>query len=193
MRQIGVYRSMLQGAPSNVIAGECMYSLDRAAELLGRKWFGFYRKAPKITTSVTIIAVLIASAFIYFIEQINSIERESKRLKNQNYTKQVQALNDTRANLQSLMAFVDEERQQLKVSQLALQSLKTEHDQLKPLVDTERKAIDALFSAQEARNQSALSTERWTGFGLGVLSSLVASFVWALGIYVASRNREQAM
>lgn len=165
-----------------------MFSFDSAAELLGREWFKLYRQSPKTTATVTVFVGIITGVVIYISVQRESELREAKRLQNQSYSKQVESLDETRANLQSLIAFVDEERKQLKVSQQALQSLKAEHDQLKPLVNTERKAIDALFSAQEARNQSALTMERWTGFGLGVLSSLVASFVWALASYINGRR-----
>jgi hypothetical protein len=70
--------------------------------------------------------------------------------------------------------------------------LKKEHEQLKPVVDADRKTIDALFSAQEARNQAAQNVERWIGFTLGVISSLVASFFWAVIAHARRRRSGDA-
>jgi hypothetical protein len=91
-----------------------------------------------------------------------------------------------------LLNFIEVEQRNLKVSEQALIALKREHEQLKPLVDSDRKTIDALFAAQEARNQAAQSTERWIGFGLGVGSSLVASLILAIISYTRRRSKDAA-
>jgi len=109
-----------------------------------------------------------------------------------NYLAQAQKLEETRTNLHALLQFVEEERRSLAASEQALRSLKQEHEQLRPLVESDRKTIDALFAAQEARNQAAQSTERWIGFAFGVSSSLLASFIWAAASYVRRRNRTSA-
>ena len=164
---------------------------EKLAEVAVDQWKESFRKAPRTTVSVTILAIAIGAGAIYTSEQNASKQREERRAQNLDYAKQARTLDETRANIQSLLEFVDGERKQLQISQQSLQSLKSEHDKLKPLLDTDRKAIDALFAAQEARNQGALSTERWIGFALGVVSSLVASLVWAIGAY-ALRRKESA-
>ena len=150
-------------------------------------WKEVYHKAPRATVAATVIAVAVSATGIYVGEQNASMRREEKRTQNLDYAKQARTLDETRANIQSLLEFVDGERAQLQLSQKALQSLKTEHEKLKPLLDSDRRTVDALFAAQEARNQRALSTERWIGFGLGVVSSLVASLAWAIGVYALKR------
>ncbi|MBU1691785.1 MAG: hypothetical protein KJ958_04510 [Gammaproteobacteria bacterium] len=164
-------------------------TIQTAAELLVREWIKAYNKAPRVTVVATVLSMLIGGFSIYFSDQAARESREAKRLQNFSYAKQVQSLDETRASLQSLLEFVDNEKRNLQVSQQTLQALKNEQERLKPLVESDRKTIDALFSAQEARNQAAQSTERWIGFGLGALSSLVASLVWAGIAYATRRNK----
>jgi hypothetical protein len=164
-------------------------TIDGAAELLVREWQKHYNRSPVATVVVTIVAILVGGTAIYVTEQRSAAEREAKRLQSQSYVTQAQLLDETRVNLRALLSFIEDERRNLKASEQALLSLKREHEQLKPLVETDRKTIDALFAAQEARNQAAQSTERWIGFGLGVVSSLVASLLWAVFSYVRRRSQ----
>jgi ABC-type multidrug transport system fused ATPase/permease subunit len=153
------------------------------AEALVCEWIKLYKRSPKITVIATIVSVLLMGTGIYLADQRSREALELKRLQSLSYERQVKALDETRVNLRSLIEFVDNERRQLELSQQALQSIKSEQERLKPLVESDRKVIDAFFAAQEAQNQAAQSTERWTGFILGVLASLIASFVWAAIVY----------
>jgi hypothetical protein len=167
-------------------------SIDTAAELLVREWQKLYARSPRITVAVTIVLSVAAGGIAYFAEHHSAEQREAKRLQNMNYSTQAQKLEETKSNLKALLQFVEEERSSLAASEQALRSLKQEHEQLRPLVESDRKTIDALFAAQEARNQAAQSKERWVGFAIGVGSSLVASFVWAMFSYVCRRGRTAA-
>lgn len=166
-------------------------SIDSAAELLVREWQKLYERSPRVTVAVTFVLAVAVGTAAYFAEQRSAAQREAKRLQTLSYSVQAQKLEETRSNLQALLQFVEEERRNLQTSEQALRSLKQEHEQLKPLVDSDRKTIDALFSAQEVRNQSAQRTERWIGFAMGVASSLVASLIWAMVAYVRGRRRGQ--
>ena len=165
--------------------------MQPVAALLVGTWITCYKQFPKLTVIATVASILLAGSGIYIGEQRSREARERKLLQSLGYAKQLQALDETRASLQSLLEFVDNERRQLELSEQALQSLKSEHERLKPIVESDRKTIDALFAAQEARNQAAQSTERWIGFGLGVLASLIASLVWAVIVYAVRRNKRE--
>lgn len=162
-------------------------TLDVAAQLLVQEWTKLYQRSPRTTVACTLVAVAVSGTAIYLTEQRSAAEREAKRLQSQSYVTQAQLLDETRTNLRALLNFVEDERRNLKTSEQSLLALKREHDQLRPLVESDRKAVDALFAAQEARNQAAQSTERWIGFGLGVLSSLIASLIWAIFAYARER------
>lgn len=163
-------------------------SIDSAAELLVREWRKLYKQSPRATTAATLLALAIGGTAIFFVQRNAAAEREARRLQSQSYVTQAQLLDETRVNLKALLSFIEDQRTSLKDSEQALLALKREHDKLKPLIESDRKTIDALFAAQEARNQSAQSAERWIGFGLGVISSLFASLIWAIFSYMRHRS-----
>lgn len=166
--------------------------IDSAAELLVRKWQKLYERSPRVTGFLTLVISIVGASTIYVVEQRSAEQREAKRLQNMNYSVQAQKLEETKSNLQALLQFVEDERTTLAASEQALRSLQQEHEQLRPLVESDRKTIDALFAAQEARNQAAQSNERWIGFALGVVSSLLASFILAVVAHVRRRKQPTA-
>lgn len=153
-------------------------------------WLRAYRRSHIITIVLTIILGTSLTVGVYIIGKKDRAEQEAKRLQNQNYAKQMESLTQIRGNLNELIQFVDSQREQLKQSETALASIKTEHDKFKPLLEADRKIIDALFAAQESRNKEAQNRERWLGFGLGVIASLLASFVYALISTLIKRRGE---
>lgn len=167
-------------------------SIDSAAELLVREWQKLYVRSPRKTVALTLFISVVGGSMVSFAEQRAAEQREAKRLQNMNYSVQAQKLEETKSNLQALLQFVEEERISLAVSEQALRSLKQQQEQLRPLIESDRETIDALFAAQEARNQTAQSNERWIGFALGVISSLLASFIWAAAAYVLRRKQTAA-
>ncbi|MES2026596.1 MAG: hypothetical protein V4448_13680 [Pseudomonadota bacterium] len=168
-----------------------LLSIDAAAEFAVREWIKLYRLFPRVTVLGTLFFTAIVATVIYFTEQKARVENEARRLENLSYATQVKKLEETRSNLQTLLQFIDDERKNLRTSEQALQNLKKEHEQLRPLVESDRKTIDALFAAQEARNQAAQSAERWIGIGLGIISSLAASFIWAMFSFARRRNNDK--
>lgn len=166
-----------------------MSSIDSLAQILVQEWVRLYNARPTLTVTITLALSIAGGGVAYFAEQRNQETRGAQRLQNLNYASQARTLDETRSNLTSLIEFVDNEKRQLQLSEKALESMKSEHERFKPLVESDRKVIDALFAAQEVRNDSAQNRERWIGFGLGVLASLIASVVWAVGTYVMRKKQ----
>ncbi|SDW28646.1 hypothetical protein [Nitrosomonas oligotropha] len=169
-----------------------MSYIDSITETLVREWVKLYKEHPKLTVTITIVLGIVGGTVAYFTEQHNQEVREARRLENLDYANQVRSLDETRKNLNALIEFVDSQKQQLETSHQALQAIKSEHERMKPLLESDREVIDAIFAAQETRNQSAQSTERWIGFGLGVVASLIASFLWAAITYALRRNQSSS-
>jgi sensor c-di-GMP phosphodiesterase-like protein len=167
-------------------------SSEALAELLIIQWIKIYKKSPRVTAIVTLIVSVAIVATVVIVGKQNQEALEVKRLQNLNYAKQVQSLDETRASLNALIEFVDNEKRQIELSQQALRSIKSEHERLKPLVETDRKVIESIFATQEARNQAAQGAERWIGFGLGVVASLIASFLWAGISYALQQARDDS-
>jgi hypothetical protein len=169
-----------------------MALITEVAEFAARAWLKRFKHAPKLTAVISIVATSVSLAIFIYAEREARTAREARLAASSDYISQVRALEETRRNLDSLVQFVETEKKRLQSSQTALDNLKNEHERIKPLLETDRKTIDALFAAQEARGQSALRTERWIGFGLGVISSLVASLVWAFAAYFVRRGKSAA-
>ena len=105
------------------------------------------------------------------------------------YQQQINSLDQTRAGVENLLKFIDAQRDQLAASQKSIETLKDEEGRLRPLVEADKKVIDGMFSAQEARNEAAQRRQTILGFCLGVLSSLMATFLWVLGSNLLKRYR----
>ena len=169
-----------------------MALITDVAEFAARFWLQQFKRAPAITAAISIVVGVASLGISFYAEREARISREARLAASSDYVSQARALDETRRNLDSLVQFVESEKKRLQSSQSALDTLKNEHERIKPLLETDRKTIDALFAAQEARSQAALRAERWIGFGLGVVSSLVASLVWAFAAYFVRRRKSAA-
>jgi hypothetical protein len=94
------------------------------------------------------------------------------------YHEQLEKLGETKRSLENLIRFLEQQKKDLSETQRGLTYLESERARLQPLVEADRKTIDALFTAQEQRNVARQRSERWFGFLMGVVSSLIASAVW---------------
>jgi hypothetical protein len=99
------------------------------------------------------------------------------------FQEQMQRLKDTEAALAELTTFVNDQRTKLQESQQVMESLKKEHDELKPVVDAKRELVDALFAVQAKRERNNM----WINRGLGVLGTIVAAGIVRL-IRIAYRG-----
>lgn len=134
----------------------------------------------------TAIVILLSAALVVYLGEKPQV------VPNPNYDSQLQALDHTKDAIGSLIGFIDQQKKQIQLSQQAVDALKTEEGRMHPLVEADRKVIDAMFAVQEQRNQAIQSHERWIGFGLGVLASIIASSIISLiALIVKKRRREK--
>jgi cell division protein FtsB len=105
------------------------------------------------------------------------------------YDAQLKALDQTRIKLQDLIAFIDSQKEQLAASQRAIETLKAEEGQLKPMVEADRKVIDAIFAAEARQYAKEKTRDAIYGFISGVAASLMAAFIWKLIAILAERRR----
>src|SRR3569832_1310624 len=114
-------------------------SIEGSAEFVVREWIKLYRLSPRLTVLGTVVIALLAGGAIYLTEQKAQTQREAKRLQNLNYTNQVQKLEETRNNLQSLLEFVDDKRQKLRASEQAQQTQRQQQEKKRPKEESDRK------------------------------------------------------
>lgn len=124
---------------------------------------------------VLIVSVIISNASnSYFEKNIKTGGHEKS------YVKQIQELEDIGKSISDLNNFIDLQKKKLQESENILQSLKKEHDTLKPIVDTEREVIEKIFVVQSQKAMDRIWQERIISFFLGILASLFASFIYGL-------------
>ena len=130
------------------------------------------------------VGALIAAAY----GGMSDKEQEQKRIENLTYTQQLDALNNVQGSLNNLMQFVEMQKGKLKESEDLVNSLKSEQEKLKPVVEADRKTVEAILELQAQRAQTSVWRERGIGFALGVLSSILASSLIALVSYMRKRK-----
>lgn len=120
------------------------------------------------------IALLLAF-FLYII----SMDKSREHL-NPDIQIQLENLDDMEKSLSNLQNFIESQKTKLIESEEKLELLIKEQKKLKPLVETKKEVIEAIFSFQEERNNSKVWFNRFSGVIFGVLTSLLASFIYQL-------------
>jgi hypothetical protein len=158
-------------------------------EQLVKYWKQCYDRYPRATIATTLVAFVFLGFTIFFVNKADQNRQETARQQNLSYGTQIAEMTRMEQSLHNLTDFVQGQKTKLKESEDLIAYLKSEQERLKPFVDADRKAIQAVFDLQDERNRSTLWRERWIGFGLGVLASLIASFLFATVSYVSWRRR----
>lgn len=148
-----------------------------AIELLAKGWIKAFKKSPWITSIATGIFTFIFTFGIYFIDQADKKHKEAARLQSLDYQTQLKQLNQTQSNIEQLLNFIEMQKRNIRETEDAVLLLKKEQETLKPIVESDKAVVEALFRAQEDRTRASIWRERWIGFAFGVVASLVASFI----------------
>ena len=118
---------------------------------------------------------VVSVAIILYLRNISaSLGPETKESE---YARQIHLLNATEGQINDLLSFVQKEKQRIHEDEQTLQMLRSEHQKLQPVVESERKTVQAILEA-EGRRQAA---NVWWGyllsFALGVISSMLATIL----------------
>lgn len=154
-----------------------------STKYLAQEWIQLYRQRPVLTALTTLVAIATMIGGVIELNAYDKKRKDAVRLKNVTYSEQIQELDDIEKSVSQLLTFLDTQKQSMEKSQDALADLKKQRETLAPLVTSDQKVIDSMFLAQERRSESKVWTERWIGFGFGIVASLIASFLWFVGDY----------
>ena len=80
--------------------------------------------------------------------------------------------------LSDLNGFLEKERTRVANIEATVRSLNDEKTKLEPVVSTQRETVEAILAAHSERTARQAWKERLLGFALGVVASLIASFVY---------------
>jgi len=120
------------------------------------------------------VIIMMAISTIGVIATGGGLVREFTRKQGTvSFEHQIKTLNQVEQSINTLKAFVVEQRENLRHSEQAISQLKEEEKKLKPIVQANWEVIDALFALQAERLSRNNWLERALGFFLGVLSSLI--------------------
>ena len=120
-----------------------------------------------------LIGTISAGVPLYQKHEENKVRKD-----NEIFEVQMEELTKVQASINNLSEFIRQQKEQLKRAQQTVESLKNERDALRPVVEADREVVDTILRLQADRASANVWQERFIGFGLGILSSLVASLIW---------------
>lgn len=161
-------------------------------ESAAKLWIHAYIKSPVVTALLSIIVTIVTTFSVYHAEEQRKEKIESELAKNQDFKSQIAQLDETEKNLKALLEFVSTQRESATQNEQRIKQLELEKQKLEPLVNADKATVEALFKVQEERALSNASKERWIGFGLGILASIISSFVMVVGKYFLVSRRENS-
>lgn len=147
----------------------------------------FFRPPQKIAI-VGLLLSIIGFGVTQYFDYRNNKELERKRVENLSYTRQLDSLNNVQDSLNNLIQFVELQKIKLKESEDVVNRLQSEQEKLKPVVEADRKTVEALLELQYQRTEHAVWRERSIGFFMGFVASFLASLVIALISYFMKRR-----
>lgn len=136
---------------------------------------------------ILIITILSAAGLWWFGKSFLF----GKNTKSVDLTRQIENLERISNDVNNLQSFIEDQKKSLVAENKAIEALKSEKESLEPLVQADRDAIEAIFKQQEKRQNSQVWTERLFGFFAGVISSILASYIFEF-LYRKKRKKKQS-
>jgi len=112
------------------------------------------------------------TTLLYFVSSINPKSQDNEIIN------QIKRLDEAKQSLTLLTKYIDEQKKSIIETEKTVKSLKEEQSKLKPLVESDKKIVEDILSIHAERNKINIWIDRLLAFILGVLSSLVAAFIF---------------
>lgn len=154
-------------------------------------WIQSYIKSPVITGLASVVIGVLASVIFTAIAQKTNFSNNETKV-SLDFKSQIEQLDATEDSLKSLLEFVNNQRETTTLNEQKIKQLESDKLELEPLVNADKATVEALFKVQEQRALASASKERWLGFGLGILASIIASFVMIIGNYFLKTRRKNS-
>ena len=141
---------------------------------------------------LAVVLVVIPTLIIINLPDIVVSIRTAELLipdKTKPYSTQVEELKNTEKSLRNLQVFVTEQKEKLIESEKILQNLKDEHNKIKPIVEADKRIVEAVFQTQEKRQRISIWVERALSFIIGIGASLIASQIRQWWVKRKSANK----
>lgn len=125
-----------------------------------------------------VVLLLAIAAMLYLNLGYHYSDLFVERSIHQAHDKHLDLLEETRENLKGLTEYVDGQSRLVRETNQLIAELQSQRDKIKPILETEVQAVNALFHAQEERSRKERLGETILSFILGVVSSIAATFLW---------------
>jgi len=89
-------------------------------------------------------------------------------------------LNSVETDLKRLIKFIQDQGDELSTNEKILTDLKKEHDELKPIIESERDLVNGIIDQVTKTNHSIKIRGYIASFFLGFAASLLASYVFGM-------------
>jgi hypothetical protein len=96
------------------------------------------------------------------------------------YTAVIANIDDVSRKLSDLALFLSREREKVEASEAMVKRLRTEQTQLEPIVTAQRELVDAILAVHARTTASKAWIQYVLTFMTGVVTSLIASVLFAL-------------
>jgi hypothetical protein len=96
------------------------------------------------------------------------------------YSQMIRSLSSVGSTLSDVKAFLMDERKVVLQTQETVSKLQTQRQTLEPIVKAQRETVEAILSAHSRTLRTDAWKDRLIGFSLGVVSSLVAAYIYAI-------------
>ena len=160
-------------------------------ESAAKLWIHSYIQSPARTVIFSIFTGLVASFVVNEISQTTNSASNSNKL-SLDFKSQIAQLDETEKSLKMLLGFVNKQKETTVLNEQKIKQLELEKLELEPLVNADKATVEALFQAQEQRASANIAKERWFGFGLGILASIIASIVMVVVKYFFINRRKNS-
>ncbi len=149
----------------------------------------------KRSRTAGVVAILVVMALVAVMvtealkaEKRYALEAERKRLESATYARQLENLQAAQTSLAQLMSFVEAQKSSIKATQDALEAKQAElqrtdaeRAKLQKIAEAHREVIVGVLSVQQDQQKNSVWTERAFGFVGGIVASLLASILIAVG------------
>lgn len=163
---------------ANLIKSFLQFRFDAFAESFVDFWVSSYKKSPRPTTIMSIVAVFLGVLGLGLGIYSSESARKQRLERSQSYSEQFELLKSTEQNLNDLFEFISSKKNEVEATEHLINELEARKSELEPIVTANQEVVDAIFLQQRKEIERTIWTERGISFGLGILASLLATVIW---------------
>jgi hypothetical protein len=143
-------------------------------------WFRAFIKNKWLTSVITIVLFVSLTITITYFENKEAAKIEQAKKESLELGNRINDLEKMEESLKSLITFIDNQKNAIIQTKQSIQELQKQKVELEPIILSQKETVEAIFREQDKRNFEYRLIERFIGFGLGVIASIIASILYGL-------------